>query len=162
MGYTTEFEGNFELKFNDESKRDHVTNLIDGLSSTRRMKRDLSKIQDKLDKPYQEYGTQGEFYFNKDSTNSGQEQDFSILDYNNPPETQPGLWLHWEIPEHDKDSLEWDQGEKFYNYTAWLEYLIKAIFIPNNVEITGSVEYRGEEWSDKGTINIENNTVTLN
>ena len=157
MGYTTEFNGSFDLKFNNPETKKHVIELIDGLSTTRRMKRDLSKIKDKLEHNVEYYGIEGEFYYVEDG-NSGQNRDPSILEYNNPPSTQPGLWLQWVIGDN-LDTLEWDGNEKFYYYTEWLEYLIEKIFKPNNVSITGSVDYRGEKWDDNGTITILNNTV---
>ncbi len=160
MGYTTEFNGFFNLTFNDKTKQDKVINLVNGLASTRRMKRDLSKIEDTLKEPISYYGIDGEFYY-EDSLNYGQNDNISIVDRNTPPSTQPGLWLQWIIEYQDKDTyiLEWDQGEKFYNYIEWLEYLIEKIFKPNNVSISGSVEYRGEDWEDIGTITIKDNKI---
>ncbi len=162
MGYTTEFNGYFDLEFNDKSKQKKVINLVNGLASTRRMKRDLFKIKDKLDKPYIEYGIDGEFY-HEDNLDYGQNKDDSILEYNNPPSTQPGLWLQWIIVDNQDEtySLEWDGNEKFYYYTEWLKYLIEKIFNPNNVQLSGSVDFRGEEWDDNGTISINNNKVEI-
>lgn len=34
----------------------------------------------------------------------GQERDPSIMEFNNPPKTQPGLWNHW-IPQKDSNGL---------------------------------------------------------
>ena len=157
MGYTTEFNGSFDLKFNDESKREEVIKLVNGLATTRRMKRDLSKLGIDLDKPIEDYGIDGEFYLVFDG-DFGQSKDSSIINSNSPPSTQPGLWLQWEIDE-ENDTLQWDNNEKFYNYIEWLEYLIAKIFIPNEVVVSGSVDYRGEEWDDNGTITIVDNKL---
>ena len=159
IGYTTEFKGSFNLKFNDKTKEEYVVKLVNDLASTRRVKRDLSKIQDQLDKPYTDYGIEGEFY-TEGKGFMGQDSDPSVLNNNYPPSTQPSLWQQWVINvDNDNYILEWNQEEKFYNYTEWLEYLIEKIFKPCNVSISGSVEYRGEEWSDIGTITIKDYKV---
>ena len=124
------------------------------------MKRDLTKIEDSLPEPVSYYGIEGEFYHHDDD-NFGQNNDDSVLEHNCPPKTQPGLWLQWIIVENDDDlyTLQWDENEKFYYYIEWLEYLIEKIFKPNNVSIFGSVDYRGEEWDDNGTITISDHKV---
>ena len=162
MGYTTEFKGSFDLDFSNSTaeKANDTIKLVNGLNNTRRVKRDLSKIQDTLDKPYQEYGIDGEFYIDGRGF-MGQDKDPSVVDGNNPPSTQPGLWQQWIIEQEDASTfvLQWDEGEKFYNYTEWLKYLIEKIFKPNNVKISGTVEFRGEDWTDIGTITIKDYEV---
>ncbi len=161
MGYTTDFKGSFDLDFSeltDQEELDTIA-LLDGLANTRRMKRDLSRFTDIiLPKPISDYGVEGEFYYNKDG-NRGQTTDPSVIEYNIPPSTQPSLWLQW-IVNNEGTALEWDTGEKFYNYIEWLEYLIKKIFKPRGIIISGSVEYRGEDWNDHGTITIKDYIVT--
>ena len=41
-----------------------------------------------------------------------------VKDFNASPRDQPGLWCQW-IPSEDSKSIEWDGGEKFYDYD-WL------------------------------------------
>jgi len=158
MGYTTDFSGEFELKFKDEATRKKVTELVNGLADTRRMKRDLSKLGCYTEEEIKNFGEEGEFYYPTEKSEywsfAGQNrEDPSILEYNKPPKSQPGLWLQWVI---DGDSLVWDESEKFYHYTEWLNYLIKKIFKPNGVEISGAVTYQGEECGDVGRIEIIN------
>lgn len=75
---------------------------------------------------------------------------------------KPSIWLQWIVEEyHDTHYLVWDGNEKFYNYIEWLEYLIKYFFKPNNLSITGRVRWRGEEFDDMGTINVEDNDVEV-
>jgi len=158
MGYTTEFRGEFNLNFSalTEEQENITIKLINGLANTRRMKRDLSKIEDILPQPVRKYGTEGEFYYDtSDASDMGQIKDTSILEYNQPPSTQPGLWLQWIIGPNN-NTLEWDGNEKFYYYAEWLEYLIEKIFKPGKILISGSVDYRGEDWDDHGTITIDN------
>lgn len=88
----------------------------------------------------------------------GQARDISVLDYNNPPKNQPGLWCQWCI--NDDGALEWDSGEKFYYYTEWLRYIIDNITKPAGYTANGRICWRGEEIEDEGVIIVENNEVT--
>lgn len=71
----------------------------------------------------------------------------------------PGFWCQW-VPTEDAKGLEWDGGEKFYEYVEWLEYLIEHFVEPWGLKLNGEIEWRGEEWDDKGTIVVVNNEVT--
>ena len=102
-----------------------------------------------------EVSKEGEFFVRDDGF-CGQNRDESILDYNVPPSTQPGLWCQWVI---NGNELEWDGGEKFYNYVEWLEYLIENFFKPWGVTINGEVEWSGESRSDIGKIVVTDNKV---
>src|SRR5216117_2712686 len=101
MGYTTDFAGQFNL---DKPLSDEDYNFLCKFRDTRRMARNLPP----------EYGIDGEFFV--DGTGfGGQDRDSTIINYNLPPKTQPGLWCKW-IPTADKLGIEWDGEEKFYNY----------------------------------------------
>jgi predicted phosphohydrolase len=56
-------------------------------------------------------------------------------------------------------AIEWDGGEKFYNYTEWLVYLINKVLAPNGYVLNGVVEWSGEETGDVGEITVEDNKV---
>lgn len=138
MGYTTDFRGSFKInKPVDQS----TFELLRGLAETRRMKRNLEG-----------YGVEGEFYVADDNNN--------VIDHNCPPSTQPGLWCQWLIDD-DCQTIEWDGGEKFYNYVEWIKYLINSVLAPRGYYVHGSIEWRGEDWSDTGTIQVLNNTVNV-
>lgn len=153
MGYTTDFEGEFELnkKLDDETFK-----LLKGLNKTRRMARTG------LDK---KYGIEGEFYIPEDG-NCGQSDMTGVPEHgqNTPPKTQPGLWCQW-TPERgegkDPDVIKWDGGEKFYEYVAWIKYIIERILKPRGYTLTGSVMWQGEEMGDRGRITIRKNKVTV-
>lgn len=87
-------------------------------------------------------------------------KDKSILDNNRPSKTQPGLWCQW-TPNKDGTAIEWDGGEKFYEYTAWLQYIIDKFLIPWGYELNGEVTYQGEGFGDSGTIRVVGNVVTV-
>lgn len=161
MGYHTDFNGS--LEFNREVTP-QMKEYINRFSSTRRMPRDVNKIKEIYPNWrelcfFGELGNKGE-YFAPMSGDFGQERDDSIIDYNGFDEkVQPGLWCQWIINDHNE--LEWDGGEKFYNYVEWLEYMIEHFFKPLNYVLDGEIEWQGEDSSDKGTIVVEENVVTI-
>lgn len=71
----------------------------------------------------------------------------------------PGIWCQWIIADDDK--LEWDGGEKFYNYVEWLEYLIKNYFNVWDVKLNGTIKWQGESMDDRGKIIVENNNISI-
>lgn len=146
MGYTTEFKGKFSLN----KKLDKETHdFLVGLATTRRMARKLPE----------KYGIEGEFYVDGKGF-SFQEHDDSIINYNQPPKSQPSLWCQW-IPTSDGLAIEWDGNEKFYSYVEWIEYIIKKILSPRGYALTGKVTWQGEEQPDRGIIEVKNNEITV-
>ena len=144
MGYTTDFDGSFTVT-PTLTEDDRV--FLEKFSRTRRMARNVGP----------EYGVDGEFYvFGKGW--AGQDHDETIIDYNRPPRTQPGLWCQW-VPTEDGNEIEWEGGEKFYDYVEWLEYLIEKILAPRGYTLNGTVFWQGEEDSDRGKIVATNNVV---
>ena len=159
MGYTTDFNGAF--KITPEVTQAHA-DYINTFTETRRMKRnpkiaetftDLKRLAVGLP-----IGVDGEFYIGSEEV-FGQISDESVVEYNWPPQTQPGLWCHWVVDEDN--NLIWDEGEKFYHYAEWLEYMIENFFKPWGYTLNGKMEWRGEEWEDTGRITVENNNVII-
>lgn len=129
--------------------------------------------------PQQIYGKEGEF-FALDDNQAGQTRDTSIIDYNTPPgqtfgneynfrvnndriknlQCQPSLWCQWILTD-DGEELEWDGGEKFYCYTSWLEYMIFNFFEPWGIKLNGEVRWVGEDSSDMGLIQVEDNIIQV-
>lgn len=145
MGYTTDFF-NQRLKLNKQLSLDDKT-FLDKLNETRRMARNVGP----------EYGVEGEFYVDGEGF-MGQDRETNIIDYNVPPKTQPGLWCQWK-PTDDGRGLEWDGGEKFYDYVEWLEYIINWLK-PRGYVLNGSVDWQGEDSDDRGTITVVDNVVS--
>jgi hypothetical protein len=105
------------------------------------------------------FGIDGEFFvFGTGSY--GQDNDSTIVDFNQQPSTQPSLWCQW-VPNEDGTAIEWDGGEKFYAYSEWLFYLINKILAPNGYTLNGTVIWQGEETGDVGKIHVVNNVVTV-
>lgn len=144
MGYTTTFDGQFNLN----KKLDQETHeFLVKFNQTRRVKRDVDP----------KYGTEGEFYVDG-SGDFGQAKEPNITDYNKPPSTQPGLWCQW-VPTDEGDAIIWDGGEKFYNYVEWIEYIADKILKPRGYSLSGEVRWTGEEFGDAGIIKIIDNKV---
>ena len=159
MGYTTTFKGVF--KFNHPPS-EYMRKYIKSFSTSRRVKRnnDLIKKEDPYWEKYcfkGDLGIEGEYYIKNENHNYKMTP--SIMDFNEPPKTQPSLWCQWIINE-DGD-LCWDGGEKFYNYIEWLRYLIDNFFIKENLILNGKIDFQGEYDDDKGTIEIENNLIKV-
>ncbi len=98
-------------------------------------------------------------YFVGCGGNLGQDEDESVLDYNSPPAGQPGLWCQW-APTEDGTAIVWDGGEKFYDYVAWLTYLIAHFLAPWGYVLNGQMTWQGEEKTDRGVISVSQNEVT--
>ena len=146
MGYTTDFSGRFEL---DKPLAPKMKKFLTMLNETRRMKRNVDEA----------FGIEGEFFvFGTGSY--GQDNDSTIVDFNQQPSTQPSLWCQW-VPNEDGTAIEWDGGEKFYAYSEWLFYIINKILAPNGYTLNGTVVWQGEETGDVGKIHVVNNVITV-
>lgn len=158
MGYTTDFRGTVKL---DKPLTVAHLNYLKAFNQTRRMQRragDAAKMSD----PIREatgllVGVQGGYFVNGKGA-FGQDRDDSVVNANEPPHGQPGLWCQW-VPTDDGTGIEWDGGEKFYDYVEWMKYIITHFLKPWGYVANGQIEWRGEEWGDTGVIVVENNEV---
>lgn len=156
MGYTTEFEGRFDLN----KKLDEETyNYLVKFAETRHMKRDLTKIMPKEDA--EKYGVDGWKFVDAVKIDGWHDKDISVVDANTPPDGVPDLYCQW-IPTEDRLHIEWDGGEKFYSYVEWLEFLIKNILAPKGYVLNGKVRWDGEGFGDVGVICVYDNEVCAN
>lgn len=83
------------------------------------------------------------------------QKDYRDADF---PPGAPSAYLQWEITK-DRLHLEWDGGEKFYDYVEWLQWLIDNKFKPAGLTLSGAVKYSGEETEDCGTLEIVDGQV---
>ena len=161
MGYDTRFSGKFDIEPKLTSNHEAYLHKF---ANTRRMKRDANlarQLEDanraNVDLPI---GKDGE-YFVGGIGYMGQGDDKSIVNCNNPPADQPGLWCRW-IPNEDGTAIVFDdETEKFYGYIEWIEYLIEHFLKPWGYTLNGKVRWRGEHIDDYGTIVIEDNNVSV-
>lgn len=159
MGYTTDFNGKFNL---DRPLREDHANYLLQFAGTRRMRRDANKTALRPD-PIREavglpVGPQGA-YFVGETGYAGQDNGEDVIDHNASPSGQPGLWCQW-VPSNDRKSIEWDGGEKFYDYVEWLQYIINNFLDRWGYVLKGEVTWRGEDEEDRGKIIVKNNEVT--
>lgn len=184
MGYTTDFEGSFEL---DKPLTVEHACYLARFSGTRRMKRAERTTEGRPD-PHREavglpVGVEGGYFVGEGGFAGQGERGFGtrpedVADYNVPPSGQPGLWCQWvpftkertlrltsvdEGPEEGAvyDRIVWDGGEKFYSYVEWLEYLIAHFLEPWGYALSGEVTWRGEERDDIGKIVVADNQVSV-
>ena len=160
MGYSTDFYGS--VSFN-KPVTDELKDFINKFSKVRHMRRDVNKIKelfpDWINKCWKgDLGINGEYFIGGNGF-MGQDRDTSVIAYNCPSQNQPGLWCQWII--NDNGELEWDGGEKFYNYVEWLEYLIGHFFEPEGYILNGTIEFHGEDEDDFGNIVVVNNRVDI-
>ena len=158
MGYTTEFRGKFNL---DKPLTAAHMAYLKAFATGRRMTRDAEKTK-LLPDPLREavllpVGVDGGYFVNGEGF-CGQGHSSDVIDYNVSPSGQPGLWCQW-VPSEDGTGIEWDGGEKFYDYVEWIRYVIDNFLEPWGYIVDGSVEWRGEEWDDTGPICVTDNTV---
>lgn len=81
------------------------------------------------------------------------------MDRSQNPEGAPDAYCQWE-PTPDGEGLQWDGGEKFYEYTAWLRWLADNWFKPKGIILNGTLRYQGEEIGDVGRIEVKDSVVT--
>lgn len=119
--------------------------------------------------PYFVNGSDGEF-------GSGQGDDPDIIDYNRPPEGQPGLWCQW-VPNADGTRIVWDGNEKFYYAENWMKYLIDHFLKPGaeaskaddpqfdnftfDHYVNGTIEAQGEDPNDRWDLCVDENEVLV-
>lgn len=162
MGYTTEFEGHFNL---DKPLTEDQAAYLKAFAFTRRMDRDELKAS-KLPDPLREsvglpVGRDGGYYVGSHGDSKfGQTDDISVTHHNNPPGGQPGLWCQW-VPTEDHMGIEWDGNEKFYYYSEWLIYIVENFLKPWGYTLNGVVEWTGEQDDDWGTLLVSDNYLEI-
>ena len=143
MGYTTEFKGKFDLNKPLDEK---LKTYLNKFSEVRHMKRNIKG-----------FGCEGEFFVYGTGF-AGQDNDDTVIDQNLPPSSQPELWCSW-VPSDDGKAIEWNGAEKFYGYSKWLIYLMDKFLYPAGYELSGVVEYQGEDAEDCGVIRVVDGVV---
>jgi hypothetical protein len=148
MGYTTEFDGRIEIVPPLNGEEIAYLNLFAG---TRRMDREEGP------------------YHAEDDGDFGQSRAPGIRDYNRPPAGQPNLWCNW-VPTDDGTAIEWNGGEKFYDASEWMAYIIDHFlkpgaaaplpFLQKNHTLNGTIDAQGEDRNDRWLLVVEDNRVS--
>ena len=68
----------------------------------------------------------------------------------------PGCWCQWVLRQDiGRTIIEWDGGEKFYDYTPWLAYLVSLIKRDNpGSKFSGTINWAGEDKNDLGQLRV--------
>jgi len=138
MGYTTDFQGVFEL---DKPLTPEHQKYLYRFADIRHMRRD-PKVLDGAPDPVREavglpLGPEGMFYVGEDDGNCGQSNELGVLDYNMPPGAEykyslpkyvvdpeaeknccPGLWCQW-IPVDEESHLPCEGIDNLTRYIGW-------------------------------------------
>lgn len=169
MGYQTDFDGGVVIR--PQMKPEHMA-YINAFAGTRRSARNPALTARREDPvriaaglPIGEEGG----YFVGENGFMGQGNDGDLLPgIERPPIGQPGHWCQWVVRPAEPDEnaptastiLEWDGGEKFYEYVEWMEYLIEHFFSRWGYTLNGEISWQGEEPGDIGLIIVDDSKVT--
>lgn len=159
MGYTTYFSGSFKL---NKPLDDETFKLLKGLNETRRMKRNTAVLADleglTKKETIEKYGEDCGLWIGGDRYSI---EGADVIDPNTPPEGQPSLWCNWMPDPTNKDEIYWDDGEKFYHYVEWIEYINDRILKPRGYKLTNESEvfWSGEDDTDLGIISVEDGEI---
>jgi hypothetical protein len=159
MGYTTYFDGQIEITPKLPAK---LTKYINAFGNTRRMKRSTLLLEQEYKGKFgfnSEYGAEGEYFVGGKGL-LGQNYDATVININEPPSTQPGLWCHWEITDDGK-FIQWSGAEKFYDAREWMKYIIEN-FIGKKHKCNGVIHAQGEDSDDVWDLIVEDNLVRIN
>lgn len=161
MGYTTDFSGDFKL---DRPLTAEHKAYLAKFAETRRMKRNATVTETRPD-PIRlaaglPVGDEGGYFVGHEEFRGCEWNASDVVDGNAAPSGQPGLWCQW-VPNESGDVIEHDGGEKFYNYTEWIKYLIQHFLSVWGYVLNGTVEWQGEDSRDIGRIIVENNVVHI-
>lgn len=153
MGYTTYFSGSVVI---EPPLNAHEVDYLVNFMTSRRVKR-ISGPYTVESQPYRH-----------------EPEDPDVIDYNYPPDGQPGLWCNWE-PSPDGRKIEWSEAEKFYNAAEWMAYLIDHFLKPGaeasktqsplfehftfDHVVNGMIEAQGEDPDDRWSLIVEDNEV---
>jgi len=72
----------------------------------------------------------------------------------------PSLWCQWVLRVRgDVYYITYSGDEKFYEYIAWIKYIIDNIMVPDGIKLNGEMIWQGEDITDRGCIEICDNVV---
>jgi hypothetical protein len=178
MGYNTKFKGSLKLS---KTLTKEQQKWFNDWTTIRKKHYDSNKLMEhykgvgSLDG---DYGENGEFFgyipnelrdgdnvWKSDYSqwvNGSSDLMFPIEGKNNDsPSNQPSLWNNWMIV---GDELFYNDGDKFYGYIEWLEYIRTKILSKWGITFEDGykIKWRGEDKGDRGSIVYENGELIDN
>ena len=86
----------------------------------------------------------------------------TLLEFNEDPDgipqPHPGSYMQW-VPTESLQAIVWDQGEKFYEYTEWLQWLVNWLQA-EGITCSGTIYWSGESVRDSGVLTVADGVVT--
>jgi hypothetical protein len=156
MGYSTFFKGNFQLT---PALNTNQIAYLQRFSATRRMQRDPAQLRSDIVREAVglPVGEDAEFFVGGEG-DLGQASEQSIVNFNQPPASQPSLLCQWTVDDTGS-SLYHNESEKFEHYLEWLDYLIDRFLKPWGIHVNGKITWQGDSGNDVGEIIIYSNQV---
>lgn len=157
MGYHTDFFGEFKL---DRPLAPEHAAYLRAFNRTRRVKRN-EKLCAKLPDPTRLaagitlVGTEGAYYVGSSGLSESKSPD--VLDWSRPPREQPNVYCQW-TPNEAGTAIVWDEGEKFYDYVLWLDYILRHFLKGWGYVVNGTVEWQAGR-GDVGKIVVKDSEV---
>lgn len=71
----------------------------------------------------------------------------------------PGFYCQW-VFDRKTCTIEWDGGEKFYEYIEWLEFVLRKCN-ELNLSADGKISWQGDGHQDRGKITVKKNQITV-
>jgi hypothetical protein len=154
MGYTTEFEGRFDL---DKPLNPEHLAYLKAFSEQRHMIWNMDVIATIPD-PIREaaglpLGKNGEYFVGNYRSTEG-----AYLDSNKHTIGLPSTSCGW-VPSEDGLHIQWGGNEKFGYYREWLRFIATMLLKPWDYTLSGKVSYQGEDQKDFGVLEVINGSV---
>ena len=80
----------------------------------------------------------------------GQTNSPDVIDYNQPPPNQPGLWCNFTYNTETR-VIEWNGGEKTRDGAEWIKYIADLIQ-EHGYDLKGTMNWQGEDEDDNGIL----------
>lgn len=129
-----------KFKINPRLQGTHLA-YLDRFSRIRHMKRDVLLLEQLHDPVRKDVGlplgSEGAYYLAGERFT--EHEDPTVTAFNDSPCEQPGLWCHWE-PTWNGESFIWRDGDKHYDHSTWIKYLIEHFFNPWDYKLSGKIE----------------------
>lgn len=160
MSYETKIQGQFALYHPLEPNQ---TLYLQTFSNTRRMKRKASIARNMPD-PIRinakiSLGKDAQFFTGGIGLH-GQDKDPSIINFNQPPASQPGLWCPWTIFS-DNQTIIPIHTKTPYEFNSWLHFIIENFVKRWNNTLNGSIIWQGEKIEDRGKTIVKDNVIQI-
>lgn len=159
MGYDTYLYGEIDIS---PAIPDTLAEYINKFCETRRMKRDVSKLQAKFNGGqgyYGDYGIEGA-YFVGGSGCAGQDIDETVIDGNKPPEGVPEIWMDYLKINSNSNAIVTNDETRSYHIEESIKYVIDHFIAPTGSLCNGEIECVGQDRDDRFAIVVEDNVVS--